>query len=69
MLLREFGIKVRMKLRRSPSVALVHQSEISLLKGGGGAGIDDGLAWVTCNNALRHCGNWVQWVVELTFGT
>ena len=42
MWLREFGIKVRMKLWRSPGVAVVHQSGISLLKRGGG-GIDDGL--------------------------
>ena len=44
MLLREFGIRVRIKVRRSPSVAVVHQSEMSLLEGGGGAGVDDGVA-------------------------
>ena len=37
MLLREFGIRVRINLRRSPSAVVVHQSEMSLLKGGGQA--------------------------------
>ena len=50
MLLREFGIRVRIRLQRSPSVAVVHKSEMSLLKGRRQALM---MAWRRCSVAVR----------------
>ena len=47
-LLSELGIRVRMKFRLSPEVAVVHQERIVVLKG-----------WV---QVLKS--NWRRWVVE-----